>query len=91
MRTNGVPFFSLMKAKPDFHSATQPEWNLACEREAVIRPLAQADSLSPGQVDAGAVLLGLSRSSVYRLLQTATDNLQFATGQGRSSWLASLA
>src|SRR5271166_5640240 len=57
-----------MKAKPDFHSATQSEWNVACEREAVIRPLAQADPLSPGQVDAGAALLGLSRSSVYRLV-----------------------
>ena len=41
---------------------------MACEREAVIRPLAQADPLSPGQVDAGAALLGLSRSSVYRLV-----------------------
>jgi hypothetical protein len=61
-------FLRLTKAKPDFHSATQPEWNLACEREAVIRPLAQADSLSPVQVDAGAVLPGLSRSSVYRLV-----------------------
>ena len=57
-----------MRAKADFQSVWQPVWDRACEREAVIRPLAQADQLSPEQVEAAAVRLGLSRGSVYRLV-----------------------
>ena len=83
-----------MKAKPDFHSATQPEWNLACEREAVIRPLAQgrlARSRASGRRGSASWLESQFGLTTGGTLQTATDNLQFATGQGRSSWLASLA
>jgi putative transposase len=57
-----------MRAKPDFQSVSQPVWDGACEREAVIRHLAQAEQLSPEQVEAAAMRLGLSCSSVYRLV-----------------------
>jgi putative transposase len=76
-------------AKPDFHSAQQPEWDLACEREAVIRPLAQSDRLSPEQVDGAAVLLDLSRSAIYRLVarfrrHPTTSSLLRKAGRPRS-------
>jgi putative transposase len=84
-----------MRAKPDFQSVSQPEWDLACKREAVIRPLAQADQLSPEEVEAAAVLLGLSRSSVYRLVarfrRRPTTSSLLAAKAGRPGSLRLLA
>ena len=45
------------------------EWQLARQREAVIRPLAEADRLSCLQVDRAAKILGLDRSVTYRLIE----------------------
>ena len=52
----------------DFHAVSPSEWQLACQREAVIRPLAEADRLSCLQVDLAAKILGLGRSVTYRLI-----------------------
>jgi len=41
---------------------------LACQREAVIRPLAETDRLSCLQVNRAAKILGLGRSVSYRLI-----------------------
>jgi len=53
----------------DFHAASPSEWQLACQREAVIRPLAEADRISSLQVDRAAKILGLGRSVTYRLIE----------------------
>ena len=57
-----------MTSQADFHAASPSEWQLACQREAVIRPLAEADRLSCLQVDRAANILGLGRSVTYRLI-----------------------
>jgi hypothetical protein len=48
-----------VNSQADFHGASPSEWQLACQREAVIRPLAETDRLSCLQVDRAAKLLGL--------------------------------
>jgi len=57
-----------MALKPAFNSATQVDWARACERETVIRPLAQAVRLESWQVEDAANAIGLSRSATYRLI-----------------------
>jgi hypothetical protein len=48
-----------VNSQADFHAASPSEWHLACQREAVIRPLAETDRLSCLQVDRAAKVLGL--------------------------------
>jgi putative transposase len=57
-----------MTRPTDFQSASPEEWQLACRREAIIRPLAEADRLSRVQVDQAAKALGLGRSATYELI-----------------------
>ena len=57
-----------MALEPSFNSATQVDWELACERETVIRPLAQAVRLESWQVADAANAIGLGRSATYRLI-----------------------
>jgi len=59
-------FKRVVTSQTDFHAASPSEWQLACQREAVIRPLAEADRLSCLQVDRAAKILGLGRSVTYR-------------------------
>jgi putative transposase len=64
-----TPFFQPRREQPsDFHAASPSEWQLACQREAVIRPLAETDRLSCLQVEQAAKILGLGRSVTYRLI-----------------------
>jgi hypothetical protein len=51
-----------------WHSASESEWALALRREAVIRSLAERDSLTPTTVLEAAQALNLSRSVTYDLL-----------------------
>ncbi len=57
-----------MALEPAFDSATQADWARACERETIIRPLAQAVRLASWQVEDAANAIGLSRSATYRLI-----------------------
>jgi putative transposase len=57
-----------VNSQADFHGASPSEWQIACQREAVIRPLAETDRLSCLQVDRAANILGLGRSVTYRLI-----------------------
>jgi hypothetical protein len=59
----------VVTSQADFHAASPSEWQLACQREAVIRPLAEADRLSCLQVDRAAKILGLGRSVAYQLTE----------------------
>jgi transposase len=65
-------------SQADFHAASPSEWQLACKREAVIRPLAEADRLSCLQVDRAAKILGLGRSVTYRLIARFRQRLSIA-------------
>ena len=58
-------FKRVVTSQADFHAASPSEWQLACQREAVIRPLAEADRLSCLQVDRAAKILGLARPQYY--------------------------
>ena len=51
-----------------WHGASESEWGLALRREAVIRPLAERDSLTPTTVLEAAQALNLSRSVTYDLI-----------------------
>jgi putative transposase len=51
-----------------WHSASESEWALALRREAVIRPLAERESLTPTTVLEAAQVLNLSRSVTYDLI-----------------------
>ena len=57
-----------MALEPGFNSATQVDWELACEREMIIRPLAQAVRLESWQVADASNAIGLGRSATYRLI-----------------------
>ena len=57
-----------LNSQADFHAASPSEWQLACQREAVIRRLAETDRLSCLQVHRAAKLFGLGRSVTYRLI-----------------------
>jgi hypothetical protein len=73
-------------------SDSQTVEQLACQREAVIRPLAKGDRLSWLPVDRAAKILGLGRSVTYRMQARVfaaaawgtRQNHPFATGK-RSS------
>jgi hypothetical protein len=71
-----TPFFNRdVNSQADFHAASPSEWQLACQREGVIRPLAETDRLSCLQVDRAAKILGLGRSVTYRLI-AASGNVR---------------
>jgi putative transposase len=58
----------MQKAAPNWQDATDVQWWEACRREALIRPLAEQDSVSRQEADAAAKQLGMGRAMVYRLV-----------------------
>ena len=83
-----------MKNRRSWHSVPKVEWEEACRREAVIRPLVEEGSVSNVRADQAAKELGLSRSLVYRLvaryLQRAQTSTLLSVPRGRtdrSQWL----
>ena len=58
-----------MALEPAFDSPSQVDWERACERETVVRPLAQAVRLESWQVEDAANAIGLGRSATYRLIE----------------------
>ena len=62
-------FKPVVTSQADFHAASPSDWQLANQREAIIRPLAEADRLSRLQVDRAAKILGLGRSVAYQLIE----------------------
>ena len=77
-------FKPVVTSQADFHAASPSEWQLACRREAVIRPLAEADGLSSLQVDRAAKN-SWSRPQcylpAYRPLQATAADFHLALGQ----------
>jgi putative transposase len=57
-----------MRKPPAWHNALPADWELARQREAVIRPLAAQPSLTPVIVSETARTLNLRRSLVYQLV-----------------------
>src|SRR5271167_855363 len=51
-----------------WQDAADWQWQEACRREAVIRPLAEQDPVSRQEAVAAAKQLGISRAMVYRLV-----------------------
>ena len=64
-------FKRVVTSQADFHAASPSEWQLACQREAVIRPLAEVDRLSCLQVDRAAKILGLGRCQFSLMMRIA--------------------
>jgi putative transposase len=80
--------------KKSWHSASKAEWEAACRREAVIRPLVEEGSVSNARADQAAKELGVSRSLVYRLVaryrQRAQTSSLLSVPRGRTErtqWL----
>jgi hypothetical protein len=67
-------FKPVVTSKADFHAASPSEWQLANQREAIIRPLAEADRFSRLQVDRAAKILGLGHSVAYQLIEIPLIN-----------------
>ena len=83
-----------MKNRPSWHSASEADWEEACRREAVIRPLVVEGSVSNVRADQAAKELDISRSLVYRLVaryrQRAQTSTLLSVPRGRtdrSQWL----
>jgi putative transposase len=57
-----------MRKPSAWHNALPADWELARQREAVIRPLAAQPSLTPAIVSETARTLNLRRSLVYQLV-----------------------
>ena len=77
-----------MQKRPNWHSASENDWNVARRRETLIRSLVVRGSITYNDVDAAATELGLSRSFMYKLLaryrrRPQTSSLLFAK-RGRS-------
>src|SRR3982750_1112622 len=53
----------------EWRSASESDWSAAMAREAVIRPLAEHSRLTRAAVDEAALQLGLSRTSIYRMVR----------------------
>ena len=54
-------------------------WQVACAREAVIRPLAAASHVGRVEMEAAAAALGIRRAYVYRLLAAYRQRPQTST------------
>jgi len=54
-------------------------WQVACAREAVIRPLAAISRVGRKEIEAAAMSLGIGRAYVYRLLAAYRDRSQTST------------
>ena len=57
-----------MQKRPNWHSASESDWDAARRREEVVRPLVASGSATQSDLEAAAIELGLSRSFLYKLL-----------------------
>ena len=64
--------------KTSLEEIPEESWQVACAREAVIRPLA-ASHVARGEIEAAATTLGIRRAYVYRLLATYRQRPQTST------------
>jgi len=62
-----------------WHNASPADWELAGQRESVIRPLAARPSLTPEMVSETACALNLRRSLIYRLVAQYRKRPQTST------------
>ena len=53
----------------EWATASDGDWGVACQREAVIRPLVDQGRLTEADVADAAIQLNLSRATLYRLIQ----------------------
>jgi putative transposase len=78
-----------------WEAASETEWGLALQREAVIRPLTEQERLSAAAVDEAVSRLGMSRSVFYDLVRRYRRRPQTSSllpwKRGRSSSVATLA
>jgi Helix-turn-helix domain len=58
----------MQKASPSWQEAKDWQWQEACRRETVIRPLAEQEAVSRQAAAAAAEQLGIGRALVYRLV-----------------------
>jgi len=58
-----------MQKWPQWESASEADWGLAVEREAVIRPLAEQTRLCADDVVQAVGHLGIGRSLLYKLVR----------------------
>ena len=58
-----------MQKWQQWEAASEAEWGIAVEREAIIRSLAERDQLSNYEVDDATLQLRISRSVLYKLLR----------------------
>jgi putative transposase len=57
-----------MQKRPNWHSASETDWDAARRREEVVRPLVAGGPATQSDLEAAAIELGLSRSFLYKLL-----------------------
>src|SRR5438067_8640421 len=58
----------MQKLSPGWQDLTDLQWQEACRREAVIRPLAEQGRLSRQEAAAAAERLGMGRTLLYELV-----------------------
>ena len=58
-----------MQKWQQWEAASEADWGMAVEREAVIRLLAEREQLSTSEVDEVTMRLGISRTLLYKLLR----------------------
>jgi hypothetical protein len=80
------------KAFPQLARLTDEQWQEACRREAVIRPLAEQDATSRQAAAAAVEQLGIGPALVYRLVarfraRPQTSSLAPGVRGNRATWL----
>ena len=68
-----------MRKPISWHNASPSDWELARQREAVIRPVAAQPSMTPTVVNETARTLNLGRSLVYHLVAQYRKRPQTST------------
>jgi putative transposase len=81
-----------MQRSREWREASDSEWSIARDREAVIQPLAALDRVSQAAIEDASERLGLARSSVYRLINRyrkrprTSSLLPLQRGRAPDSW-----
>lgn len=68
-----------MPKQSSWYDASPADWEMARQREAVIRPLADQSSLHPDAVSEAAQTLNIGRSLLYRLIRLYRSRPQTST------------
>ncbi|HEY2856894.1 MAG TPA: Mu transposase C-terminal domain-containing protein [Terracidiphilus sp.] len=63
----------------DLESIPEDLWKIACQREAVIRPLAAASQIGRKEIEEASAALGVQRAYLYRLLAAYRERPQTST------------